>query len=45
VREALARYDVGTQNIKVKIEGEWTNLKGARRAAVDEAVQRRAIED
>jgi S-DNA-T family DNA segregation ATPase FtsK/SpoIIIE len=44
VREALARYDVPTQNVKVKVNGEWTNLKGVRRTALVEAVERRAIE-
>jgi S-DNA-T family DNA segregation ATPase FtsK/SpoIIIE len=45
VREALARYDVPTQNVNVKVDGEWTKLKGVRRTALDEAVERRAIED
>lgn len=45
VREALARYDVPSQNVRAKVAGDWTNLKGVRRDALEEAVQRRAIED
>jgi S-DNA-T family DNA segregation ATPase FtsK/SpoIIIE len=45
VREALARYDVQSQNVNVKVDGEWTKLKGVRRTALEEAVERRAIED
>lgn len=45
VREALKRYDVPSQNVNVKVGGEWTQLKGLRRTALEEAVERRAIDD
>lgn len=43
VREAMKRYDVPTQNVKVKVDGEWTNLKGVRRVELEKAVERRAL--
>jgi S-DNA-T family DNA segregation ATPase FtsK/SpoIIIE len=45
VREALKRYDVPTEDVKVKVKGKWTNVKGMRRTALDAAEARRAIED
>jgi S-DNA-T family DNA segregation ATPase FtsK/SpoIIIE len=31
VRESLKRYDVPSQDVKVRADGEWTNVKGMRR--------------
>lgn len=45
VREALKRYDVPSQDVKVRADGEWTNVKGMRRTALDAAEAKRAIED
>jgi len=45
VREALKRYDVPTQDVKVKVNGEWTTVKGMRRTALEAAEAKRAIED
>jgi S-DNA-T family DNA segregation ATPase FtsK/SpoIIIE len=45
VREALKRYDVPTQDVKVRDQGGWKNVKGMRRTALDAAEAKRAIED
>lgn len=45
VREALARYDVPSQDVKVRVDGDWTNVKGMRRKALEAAEVKRAIED
>jgi S-DNA-T family DNA segregation ATPase FtsK/SpoIIIE len=37
VRESLERYGVPTQDVKVKAGKVWTNLKGARRSALEAA--------
>jgi S-DNA-T family DNA segregation ATPase FtsK/SpoIIIE len=37
VREALARYDVPSQDVKVKVDGEWKSIRGVRRASLEEA--------
>jgi S-DNA-T family DNA segregation ATPase FtsK/SpoIIIE len=44
VREALKRYDVPSQDVKVKADTGWTNVKGVRRSAVEQAVLKRALE-
>jgi len=38
VRDSLERYEVFTQDVKVKVGGEWKNIKGARRASLEAAV-------
>jgi S-DNA-T family DNA segregation ATPase FtsK/SpoIIIE len=45
VREALKRYDVPSQDVKVKTADGWTNVKGMRRSALEAAEAKRAIED
>jgi len=45
VREALARYDVPSQDVSVKVGDDWKNIKGMRRTALDAAEAKRAIED
>jgi S-DNA-T family DNA segregation ATPase FtsK/SpoIIIE len=45
VREALKRFDIATQNVNVKVDGEWTQVKGMRRTALEQAEAKRAIED
>lgn len=45
VRESLARYDIVTQPVKERVDGEWKSLKGLRRTALDEAQAKQAIED
>lgn len=45
VRESLKRYDIVTQPVKEKVDGEWKSLKGLRRTALDEAVAKRALDD
>lgn len=45
VRESLKRYDVPSQDVKVRVDGEWTNVKGMRRTALEAAEAKRAIED
>jgi S-DNA-T family DNA segregation ATPase FtsK/SpoIIIE len=37
-RESLERYDVFSQDVKVKVGGDWRNLKGVRRASLEAAV-------
>lgn len=44
VREALKRYDIFTQPVKEKVDGEWKSLKGLRRTALEEAEARRALD-
>jgi S-DNA-T family DNA segregation ATPase FtsK/SpoIIIE len=44
VRTALERYDIVTDDVKVKVDGKWTNLKGMRRKALEDAIAKRAIE-
>jgi len=43
VREGLARYGVGSQDVKVTRDGRRINAKGARASALDAAQQRREI--
>jgi S-DNA-T family DNA segregation ATPase FtsK/SpoIIIE len=45
VRESLKRYDIFTQPVKEKVDGEWRSLKGLRRTALEEAESANAIED
>lgn len=45
VREALKRFNIVTQNVNVKVDGEWTQVKGMRRTALEQAEAKRAIED
>lgn len=45
VRESLVRYDIFTQDVKVRVSGEWKNLKGMRRTALEEAEAKRALDD
>lgn len=45
VRESLKRYDIVSQDVKVKVDGDWTNVKGMRRKALEEAEARRALDD
>lgn len=37
VRESLARYEVFTQDVRVKVDGDWKNIKGARRSSLEAA--------
>lgn len=45
VRESLKRYDITTQPVKERVDGEWRSLKGLRRTALEEAVAARALDD
>jgi S-DNA-T family DNA segregation ATPase FtsK/SpoIIIE len=47
LREAMRRYDVSSQNVKVRdesVEGGWRTLKGARRTEIEAALERQRIE-
>lgn len=45
VRESLKRYDIFTEDVKVKVNDRWTNLKGMRRKALEAAEAKRALEE
>jgi DNA segregation ATPase FtsK/SpoIIIE, S-DNA-T family len=45
VRESLKRYDIDTQDVKVKADGGWKTLRGVRRTAVDAAMEKFALDD
>jgi S-DNA-T family DNA segregation ATPase FtsK/SpoIIIE len=37
VRESLERYDVPSQDVKVKVDGAWKTIRGVRRASLETA--------
>lgn len=45
VRESLARYDIVTQDVKIKTADGWKNVKGMRRTALEAAQAKRALDD
>ncbi|BEL07801.1 FtsK/SpoIIIE domain-containing protein [Actinoplanes sichuanensis] len=45
VREAMKRYDVFTESVKWKVDGEWRSLKGMRRVSLEQAETKHALED
>ena len=45
VRESLKRYDINTESVKWKVDGDWRSLKGMRRTSLEQAQAKRALDD